>query len=207
MFIGIDLGTSSIKMILIDKKQNILASANANLKTKSPKDGFSEQNPKEWIDATIKCFEDLKNKKNNEFTNVISIGISGHMHGATLVDNFGEVIRPCILWNDTRSHTECNEFENFIEILEKHLIDTLKISADKFTSQLRKHNKHDTLLYTKILNKNDKIICDVKSTSGEYLNIFNLGKNIECQTKLVIDKVWYIKGKYTYKLKVKELCV
>ena len=102
---------------------------------------------------------------------------------------------------------ECNEFENFIEILEKHLIDTLKISADKFTSQLRKHNKHDTLLYTKILNKNDKITCDVKSTSGEYLNIFNLGKNIECQTKLVIDKVWYIKGKYTYKLKVKELCV
>ena len=48
---------------------------------------------------------------------------------------------------------ECNEFENFIEILEKHLMDTLKISADKFTSQLRKHNKHDTLLYTKILNK------------------------------------------------------
>ena len=57
MFIGIDLGTSSIKMILIDKKQNILASANANLTTQSPKDGFSEQNPNEWVDATIECLE------------------------------------------------------------------------------------------------------------------------------------------------------
>ena len=101
----------------------------------------------------------------------------------------------------------CQEFENFIESLEKHLINILKISEDKFTSQLRKNNKHDTILYTKILNKNDKILCDVKSRSGEYLNIFNLGKDIECQVKLFIDKVWFIKGKYTYKLKVKELCV
>ena len=57
------------------------------------------------------------------------------------------------------------------------------------------------------MNKNDKILCDVKNKSGEYLNIFNLGKDIECQVKLFIDKVWFIKGKYTYKLKVKELCV
>ena len=102
---------------------------------------------------------------------------------------------------------ECQEFETFIESLEKHLIELLKIDSNKLTSQLRKNNKHDTLVYTKILNKNDKILCEVKSKEGEHLNIFQMGKGIECQAKLLIDKVWYIKGKYTYKLKVKELII
>ena len=57
MFIGIDLGTSSIKMILIDQSQNILATANSSLTVQSPHDGFSEQNPQEWIDSTMECFE------------------------------------------------------------------------------------------------------------------------------------------------------
>ena len=111
MFIGIDLGTSSIKMILIDQNQNILATANSSLTVQSPKDGFSEQNPQEWIDSTMECLGALKLKKPKEFTQTISIGISGHMHGATLIDKNGKVIRPCILWNDTRSHQECEEFE------------------------------------------------------------------------------------------------
>ncbi len=56
MFIGIDLGTSSVKTILIDHNQQILASSNSNLTVQSLKDGYSEQNPQEWIDATIECF-------------------------------------------------------------------------------------------------------------------------------------------------------
>ena len=112
MFIGIDLGTSSVKMILVDHEQNILATSDSPLTVQNPKDGYSEQNPEEWINATLKCLESLKIKKPKEFTETISIGISGHMHGATLIDKSGDVIRPCILWNDTRSHKECEEFEN-----------------------------------------------------------------------------------------------
>ena len=112
MYIGIDLGTSSVKMILTDSDQNIIATASSSLTVQSPKDGYNEQNPKEWINATMECFESLKLQKPMEFCETISIGISGHMHGATLVDKNGEVIRPCILWNDTRSHEECIEFEN-----------------------------------------------------------------------------------------------
>ncbi len=67
MFIGIDLGTSSIKMILIDQNQNILATANSSVTVQSPKDGFSEQNPQEWIDSTMECLEVLKLKKPKEF--------------------------------------------------------------------------------------------------------------------------------------------
>ena len=111
MFIGIDLGTSSIKMILIDQNQKILATATSSLTVQSPKDGFSEQNPQEWVDSIMECLEALKLKKPKEFSETISLGISGHMHGATLIDKDGNVIRPCILWNDTRSYQECEEFE------------------------------------------------------------------------------------------------
>ncbi len=112
MYIGVDLGTSSVKMILIDSNQNILASSNYNISSQSPKDGYSEQNPNEWIQATMNCFHKIREQKPNEFADTLSIGISGHMHGATLVDISGNVIRPCILWNDTRSFRECLEFEN-----------------------------------------------------------------------------------------------
>ncbi len=111
MFIGIDLGTSSVKMILLNGNQNIIATTNSNLSVQSPKNGYSEQNPQDWINATLECFDSLKLQKPHEFSEVISMGISGHMHGATLVDKNGHVIRPCILWNDTRSHEECIEFE------------------------------------------------------------------------------------------------
>ena len=112
MYIGIDLGTSSVKTILIDHNQKILSVAHASLDVQSPQDGFNEQNPAEWITATENCLKQLKVNKPKEFSLTISIGISGHMHGATLIDNNGKVIRPCILWNDTRSHLECLEFED-----------------------------------------------------------------------------------------------
>ena len=67
MFIGIDLGTSSVKIILIDSEQNILATANSHLTVQVPKNGYSEQNPKEWIEATTKCLESLRLQKPKEF--------------------------------------------------------------------------------------------------------------------------------------------
>ena len=112
MFIGIDLGTSSVKMILIDHQQKIITSAHSNLSVQSPKDGYNEQDPKQWIKATEDCFNQLSKNSFKEFINTTSLGISGHMHGATLIDIRGEVIRPCILWNDTRSFKECEEFED-----------------------------------------------------------------------------------------------
>jgi len=112
MFIGIDLGTSSVKIILINHDQKILATSNASLTVQSTQDGYNEQDPQEWIQATEKCLEILKDQCPKEFSATISIGISGHMHGATLIDREGKVIRPCILWNDTRSFKECEEFED-----------------------------------------------------------------------------------------------
>jgi xylulokinase len=112
MYIGIDLGTSGVKTILIDHNQTVLSVAHVSLNINSPQDGFNEQDPYDWILATEKCLEKLLKQKPTEFSATISIGISGHMHGATLIDKSGKIIRPCILWNDTRSHEECIEFED-----------------------------------------------------------------------------------------------
>ena len=112
MYIGIDLGTSGVKTILIDYNQDILATAHSALTVQSPQDGFNEQDPNSWIKATEICLAELKKQKSKEFSNTTSIGISGHMHGATIIDDQGKVIRPCILWNDTRAFKECEEFEN-----------------------------------------------------------------------------------------------
>ena len=103
MYIGLDLGTSGLKGILIDDSQTILAEATAPLTVQRPHDGWSEQIPSDWIVACEAVLGQLSAKGLGQ---VKGIGISGHMHGATLIDSADQVLRPCILWNDTRSHAE-----------------------------------------------------------------------------------------------------
>jgi xylulokinase len=103
MFIGLDLGTSGLKAILINEDQTILAEATARLNVSRPHDSWSEQAPAEWIAAAESVFDQLSS---HNLSAVKAIGLSGQMHGATLLDASDEVLRPCILWNDTRSHAE-----------------------------------------------------------------------------------------------------
>lgn len=111
MYLGIDLGTSGIKALLIDEDQRIVASANATLEVSRPQAGWSEQNPADWFKATDEAMSALKSSNASELAAVKGIGLSGHMHGATLLDEKDEVLRPCILWNDTRSHLEAAELD------------------------------------------------------------------------------------------------
>ena len=103
MYIGLDLGTSGLKGILIDDSQHILAEATAPLTVQRPHDGWSEQTPADWITA---CESVLAQLAAHGLSQVRAIGLSGHMHGATLIDSADQVLRPCILWNDSRSHAE-----------------------------------------------------------------------------------------------------
>jgi len=106
MYIGIDLGTSSVKTVLMDDAQNIIASSTATMNVSRPADGWSEQDPASWITGMEQTLGDLHSKHAAHMAAVRGIGLSGHMHGATLLDNADNVLRPCILWNDTRSHVE-----------------------------------------------------------------------------------------------------
>jgi xylulokinase len=109
MFIGLDLGTSGLKGILIDETQKVLAEAVAPLSVARPAEGWSEQVPTDWITAAETVLDQLAT---TGLGNVRGIGLSGHMHGATLLDASDEVLRPCILWNDTRSHQEAAELDD-----------------------------------------------------------------------------------------------
>ncbi|MEM7464787.1 MAG: FGGY family carbohydrate kinase, partial [Pseudomonadota bacterium] len=106
MYLGIDLGTSGVKALLVDDEQNIIASANASLTVDRPAPGWSEQDPADWIEATKKAVGSLKESHGKQLSSTKGIGLSGQMHGATLLDANSDVIRPCMLWNDTRSYRE-----------------------------------------------------------------------------------------------------
>ncbi len=101
MYIGLDLGTSGLKGILLDETQKVVAEAVAPLTVQRPNDGWSEQDPDSWVEAADRVLRALADKEN--LSAVKAIGLSGHMHGATLLDASDAVLRPCILWNDTRS--------------------------------------------------------------------------------------------------------
>lgn len=106
MYLGLDLGTSGVKAMLIDGDQTIVGSANGSLDVSRPHSGWSEQEPAHWVRATQEAVAGLKAKHPKELAAVRGIGLSGQMHGATLIDAADKVLRPCILWNDTRSHVE-----------------------------------------------------------------------------------------------------
>ncbi|MDF0601349.1 xylulokinase [Psychromarinibacter sp. C21-152] len=109
MFIGLDLGTSGLKGILLDEAQRIVAEATAPLTVSRPQGGWSEQDPADWIAAAEAVFDALSQA--HDLGAVAAIGLSGQMHGATLLDAADRVLRPCILWNDTRSYREAAEMD------------------------------------------------------------------------------------------------
>lgn len=106
MYLGLDLGTSSVKAMLIDGDQKVVGVGHAGLTVQRPHPGWSEQAPGDWLRATEEAVAALKASHPKELAAVKGIGLSGHMHGATLIDAKDQVLRPCILWNDTRSHAE-----------------------------------------------------------------------------------------------------
>ncbi|PPB82667.1 xylulokinase [Albidovulum inexpectatum] len=103
MFLGLDLGTSGLKAVVIDEDQQIQAEATAALTVSRPHDGWSEQSPADWIAAAEQVIREIPAPIRAALR---AIGLSGQMHGATLLDGADNVLRPCILWNDTRAHEQ-----------------------------------------------------------------------------------------------------
>jgi xylulokinase len=111
MDLGIDLGTSEVKIVLIDDAQRVVGQAHGAVPISRPRPLWSEQNPQDWWLATIDALAQLRVAHPTEYAATRSIGLSGHMHGATLLDAHDRVLRPAILWNDGRSHAQCAELE------------------------------------------------------------------------------------------------
>lgn len=109
MYLGIDLGTSGVKSLIIDDSHKVVAVATASLEVQRPHDGWSEQRADDWITATAETLASLQADSPAALSAVTGIGLSGQQHGATLIDKADKPLRPCILWNDTRSHAEAAE--------------------------------------------------------------------------------------------------
>jgi xylulokinase len=107
MFLGIDLGTSGLKAVLVDDAERIVGSAWAPLTVDNPRRGWSEQDPRDWWTALLAAVDGLRRDHGAALAAVRGIGLCGQMHGAVVLDAADRVLRPCILWNDTRSGREC----------------------------------------------------------------------------------------------------
>ena len=110
-YLGIDVGTSGTKTLLMDPRGRVLATATAPHTVQSPKPGYSEQNPQQWWQATCKAVREVIKKAKIDGRQIAGIGPDGQMHGLVCLDKNGEVLRPAIIWNDQRTADQCEFIE------------------------------------------------------------------------------------------------
>lgn len=121
-FIGLDIGTSATKALLCDQDGNIIAIAQQEYPLYTPQPLWSEQNPSDWWQGSIKALQQLLAESAVAPSDVVGIGLTGQMHGSVFLDKEDRVIRPALLWNDQRTADECEQitalvgYERLIEI-------------------------------------------------------------------------------------------
>lgn len=118
---GVDLGTSSVKVSVMDKEGNAVSQESASLSLTQDQPGYSEQNPEDWVTATTVAIVNLALKDHIDLNQVEGVSYSGQMHGLVLLGSDDQILRPAILWDDTRTTKQCKEImdtvgDDFIKI-------------------------------------------------------------------------------------------
>jgi xylulokinase len=111
--LGIDVGTSGAKVVLIDETGTLLAQASAAYPLEIPQPGWSQQNPEDWWNGVCQCLEKIATQLGDAYAPT-SVGLTGQMHGAVFLDDTGQIVSPAILWNDQRTVEECEEIERAV---------------------------------------------------------------------------------------------
>lgn len=125
MYIGIDLGTSAVKIVLVNNDHVLVASTERSFSTKRPKPGWSEQDPDVWFENVAAGLDELAEKYRDKMVQVAGIGLSGQMHGVVLLDKHDEPVRRAILWNDGRAVVEAAE----LNLAEPELVEITGVQA------------------------------------------------------------------------------
>lgn len=146
--LGLDLGTSSLKGLLMNKQGEVVAESASDYPILIPEIGYSEQNPFDWLEAAKEVIEDLIDKKPDMKERLEGISFSGQMHSLVLLGDDNEVLRSSILWNDVRTTKECerimNEFGDELEDITKN------IALEGFTlPKILWVQKHEPDIWTK----------------------------------------------------------
>jgi xylulokinase len=114
LFLGIDLGTSAVKSLLVDENGEVKASHSVEYPMLTPRPGWAEQHPDDWWNGTVRCVRELMGKSGADPASVAAIGLSGQMHGSVFLDRDGNVIRPALLWCDQRTGAQCEAIDRIV---------------------------------------------------------------------------------------------
>lgn len=109
LFLGLDVGTSSVKAILVQTSGTVVATAAPALTLQTPQPGWAEQDPEAWWQASHTAIQNLLSRDEKAAARVAAVGVSGQMHSSVFLDRAGAVIRPALLWCDGRTTAECRE--------------------------------------------------------------------------------------------------
>lgn len=112
--LGLDIGTSAVKTLLLETSGVVIGNVTVEYPLSTPRPGWSEQNPEDMWQATVTSIKDLLTKFQVSPDSVLGIGLSGQMHSSVFLDSDYKVIRPAILWNDTRTSAQCRYIENVV---------------------------------------------------------------------------------------------
>jgi len=192
LFMGIDLGTSSIKLLVMDENGEIKASAGGEYGLCFPKPGWSEQKPEDWVEQMEASIKKLSEQCDLKEIKGISFG--GQMHGLVMLDENDNVIRPAILWNDGRTQEECDYLNKTIG-REKISAYTANMALTGFTAPkilwVRKHEPENFAKIAKIMLPKDYLAyllsgvhcTDVSDASGMLL----MDVEHKCWSKEMMD--------------------
>lgn len=191
-YVGADLGTSAIKLLLVNEKGEVIKEISESYPLYSPKNNYSEQDPKDWWESFKKGLKSLIHNIDKEDVKGISFG--GQMHGLVILDENGEVIRPCILWNDGRSVKETTYLNE--EVGKKYLVEkTGNFAFAGFTlpkllwvknNEIENFNKIKMILLPKdylTYRLTGKYVSDYSDAAGTLL----LDVNNKCWSKEMCD--------------------
>ena len=159
--IGIDVGTSGTKALAINPRGEILAEASAGYPCHHPKPLWSEQDPEDWWQATVKVVRVVVKQAKLKPAEVAAIGLSGQMHGSVFLDKKNKVIRPALLWNDQRTEAECDEIEQRAGGRKRLIKMVANPALTGFTAPkilwLRNHERRNFAKTAKVLLPKDEI--------------------------------------------------
>jgi len=113
-YLGIDVGTSGTKSLIMDARAKVLAAATAEYGVSAPRPGWSEQDPDDWWAATIKATRAVMRKAKIDGRKIAGVGLSGQMHGLVITDAAGRPLRPSIIWNDQRTAGQARQIEQAV---------------------------------------------------------------------------------------------
>src|SRR5690348_13386043 len=118
LLLGVDLGTGSAKALVMDLAANAVGAGTAHYAVRSPEPGWAESDPAEWWEGVVEAVGQAVGERGRD---VVAMGLSGQMHGVVLSRASGHVLRPAVIWADTRSTSYIGDYERLDEDLKRRL--------------------------------------------------------------------------------------